>query len=285
MLDAREIALALWLAAFAAYAAGRRNVGVSIGGWLARIWGPGPLRVLIFSTTGYVVAIVFGLWRIGYWESSLTKVTVLWFLGSTIGSVVYTGNADIVYFRRLVAANIVATAFIEFISNLHPFSLPVELILVPVTALLVGSQAVARNRPQSAVAYRLATWGLILLGLTALFHALSYLVPHWREAATLRNLKDFFLPVILTACFIPFLYAVRMIGTWRQILVHTRLGMLDDSLYRFTRLAITSACGFSLVRAEQFETRFRYRLWAATDVREVWRVMQRFRRFVRRARI
>jgi hypothetical protein len=138
-------------------------------------------------------------------------------------------------------------------------------------------QALAETNPEHAAAGKLITGCLILLGLAALSFSLVYLASNVTEIATAARVKEFALPLVLTASFMPYLYVARMVTVWQTMLHMIRFGLRENEpLYRFTRRAVIRACGLSLARAQFFEERYRGRLWGASDENEVARLIGKF---------
>jgi len=279
-LNTREAALALWLAALLVFVLTKRDVWNSFGSLLKLILGSTSLSGVIASAVAYVVGIVLLLKDFGYWQNTMVVVAAIWFLGVGVVAVFNTKRTGAGYFRHLLLDNLAVVAVVEFVVNLHTFALPVELVLAPLLFLLVGIQAVSDSSAEYRSAGRVVAAILALLGLASLSFSLDYVVSHFEEVVTFERAKDFVLPLILTSCFLPYLYAVRMFVVWQTMLHMIRAGMHgNDTLYRFSRRAIIRACGVSLGRAQLFAERFRGRLWGVTDEAEVTRVVERFRRF------
>jgi hypothetical protein len=172
---------------------------------------------------------------------------------------------------------------VEFATNLHTFTLPVELLLVPMASLLVATQVLADSSAEFAQTRNPIAWCLGILGAVSLSYSISYLVGHFDDVATGETIKEFLLPLVLTVCFLPFLAAVRYLMVWQTMLHMIQFGLGGDHrLYRFTRRLIFRVCGVR--KAQLFESEFRGRLFGATAVAEVSRVVDDFREAWRRGR-
>jgi hypothetical protein len=277
-LNTRETAVVVWLGAVLLFALTKGDVRRSIGGLLKLIltspWIAGALLMAAAWATASILLLVY----VGYWEPPMTRVAVVWFVGFALVALFNTKDVDESYFYRLLLHNLGLAVVVEFIVALHTFPLPVELILVPLAFLLVGSQVIAESDAEFAPARKLIAWCLGLLGATSLAFSLAYVAGHLDEVATAEKIKDFLLPLVLTACFVPFLVGVRYLSVWQSMLTMIRVGLHDnDVLYRFARRSIVGACGVNLLKAQLFASRFRGRLWGATSEAEVTRVVEDFR--------
>jgi hypothetical protein len=282
-LNTRETALVVWLAAFLAWALTKRDARSSFGQVLKTIFTSKWLGGVIGATAAYAVLTIVLLRYFGYWENEMVKTSAVWFFGIALVAIFRTKRTYARYFRHLVLDNLALAAVVEFVVNVHTFPLLVEFVLVPLAFLLVGVQAVTEAYPEQAAARKPVVWLLSVLGLIALSFSLVYLVGHFEEVATATAIKDFLLPLVLTAFFLPYLYVVRLIIVWQTMLHMIRSGLEGNrQLYRFTRRSVIRACGLSLRRAEFFEARFRGRLWGAANEEQVLRVVVQFRRVCHR---
>jgi hypothetical protein len=277
-LNTRETALVVWVGGLLLLALKRREVRSSFAALFKLVVTSVFLGGVIFGAVAYATATVLLLRRFGYWESDMTRVAILWFFGFALIALFNTRNVDPRYFRRLVLHNLGLAVVVEFVTNLHTFPLPVELVLVPMALLLVAVQAYSEGKPEFAPGYKLAGWFVTVLGLLSVGYSISYLVRHFGEVATAEKIEEFFLPLVLTACFVPFLIAIRYMTVWQTMLHMIRFGLDDnDDLYRFTRRSILRTCGPHLGKAQLFEADFRGRLWGARSERDVSAVLEQFR--------
>jgi hypothetical protein len=283
-LNTRETAVVVWLGVALLFVLTKGDVRRSIGGLFRLIvtsaWIAGALLVAAAWATASILLLNF----LGYWEPTMTKVAVVWFLGLGLVALFNTKDVDDFYFYRLLRRNLELAVVVEFIVALHTFPLPVELIFVPLAFMLVGSQVVAEGNAEFAPARKLIAWCLGLLGVASLSFSLVYVGEHFGEVVTAERIKEFLLPLVLTACFVPFLVGVRYVSVWQSMLTMVRFGLHEnDDLYRFARRSIIRACGANLLKAQLFASNFRGRLWGATSEAEVTRVVDDFRQTWSRA--
>lgn len=278
-LNTRETALVVWVVGFLLLALKRREVRSGVAGLFKLVFTSVFLSGVIFGAAAYATATVLILRRFGYWESDMTRVAIPWFFGFAVVALFNTKNVDPRYFRRLVLHNLGLAVVVEFVTNLHTFPLPIELVLVPMALLLVAVQAYSAGKPEFVPSYKLAGWFVTVLGVLSLGYSISYLARHFGDVATAEKIKEFVLPLVLTACFVPFLIAIRYMTVWQTMLHMIRFGLHDDDdLYRFTRRSILRTCGPHLGKAQLFDSDFRGRLWGARSERDVSAVVEQFRK-------
>jgi hypothetical protein len=277
-LTTRETAIVVWLGVLVAWVMTKPDIRGSFVIPVKTFFGARILVGVLLAAIACVIGTVLLLHRVGYWDRGMTKTTVLWFMGVGLATAFSIKRKDGGYFRRLLINNLTFAVVIEFLANLHTFPIYVELVLVPIVFLFVGTNAFAETQPQYALAAKVTGRFLTLVGLTALAFSLNYVVRNFHKLATVEQGKEFGLPLLLTACFVPFLYTVALFTVYQSMLHMVHFGLRgDESLYRFARRSILRACGVKLGRAQLFDERFRGDLWGATTETEVKNVINDFR--------
>lgn len=275
-LDSRETAFVVWAVLIVGYVAVRSAGFRSSAQALLRITVGSILAIFIFAATAYLALTVWLLKVVGYWNSPLTKTTLVWFVGTGLVTAFSTKRKDERYFQRLVLRNVGLAAVITYVMNIHPFPLYVWIVLVPIVLLLAGCLALAQVDPQYAAAEKPCEYVLSGIGIAALTFSIVYVIRHFDELTTGQGGKEFLLPLVLTVSFIPFFYAVALVIVYETTLTMARIRM-DDSLYRRIRREVIRACGLSLARVQLFEDRFRGRLWSGMEEAELKTLMDEFR--------
>jgi hypothetical protein len=166
----------------------------------------------------YAGFLVWLLWLARIWTPALAGETILWFFGPAI--VLYSqfekAGRDPHFFRRTALAALQVTVILEFVVNLYPMGLIVELLLVPVVAFIAGMLVVTTDpehrQLRGCLQFLTAAFGFVLLGYTVMriWHA-----P--KDFATLDNLRAFVAPILLTLAFLPFVYGVAVFALYDRL--------------------------------------------------------------------
>jgi|WetSurMetagenome_2_1015567.scaffolds.fasta_scaffold63931_3 hypothetical protein len=120
----------------------------------------------------YVLLLVVILERVGFWDISATKDTVLWIVGTalvTFFSLSKVAN-DEAYFKRAIFDNFKFVLILEFIIALYSFDLVIELILVPIVTVIVLVNVIAESKPEYRQVKVFLDYALGLLVLQRDFH-------------------------------------------------------------------------------------------------------------------
>jgi len=141
LLDNREIAIAVWLIILFIWSIFHKNIRKSI----LAIFKTFTTRVIFIPALLmllYIGLMVYCFSAFGLWDISNLSDTIVWFVGAAFAMFInigYIKERD--YFRKVILDNLKIVVFIEFITNLYVFDLWVELILVPVFAMIGGRGA------------------------------------------------------------------------------------------------------------------------------------------------
>ena len=95
---------------------------------------------------GWVLLSLLPAWRLGLWDESLWKPTILWVVLAGFGLFFSLGDAVSKpgWFRRSLLITLASSAFIEFFATLKSFPLWVEIPLQPILILMVVVRIVAK---------------------------------------------------------------------------------------------------------------------------------------------
>jgi hypothetical protein len=218
-LDNRETALLYWAALGLVVLLYRRETRSSLIGVLKALVAP-KLFIMLLSLTAWVGLLAFLLSRVGLWRSSLLPETVLWFVGpGLVATFRLTEGKDPTFFRRALNALFGLTILLEFVMNLRPAPLLVELFLVPILLVTVGVHAIAANDPRQRGTRTAMDFLLALVGLTLLGYTIIGLAQSPKHFATLENLRELLLPLLLAIGYLPLAYLVALLTAYETLFI------------------------------------------------------------------
>jgi hypothetical protein len=247
ILSNREVATGIWLSIVFLWALSVGSVRRSIGGVLQAFFVKGiivPFALMLL----YVFLIVLVSRRIGFWDMSALKDTILWTTGTAFATFFSLNKAveDKSYFRGIIWDNIRLVLILEFIVNLYSFSLIVELLIVPIATFIVMLNAVAELKTEyrqvkTFLNYTSGLFGLVLLALT-----FRELLADFQNFATLKTLRDCLLPPLFTITFLPFVYLMALYMQYQRLFHRIDFANRDAVLSRYTKRRFLAACHLSL---------------------------------------
>lgn len=199
------------------------------------------LTITYLSFITYVSLIVILLWKCNFWNTSLLKDTIIWFVFSALGVFFSLSKVrDASYFGRLIKGSVSATVIIEFFVNLYTFNLLAELIIFPCLIFIVTLSAYSEisaetnkehKKVSSCLNQLLGIIGLIYIGFALYKTILEFKIVPWIDVS-----KQFVLPFILTVSSIPYFWVLALYMKYENMFVANNVIFKDRS--RIERLKI-----------------------------------------------
>lgn len=242
----REIAGYIWLALFIVLAALNRGVRQSMVGVIRAFCQP-LIIIPLTLAAGYIAAWIFAFERMGIWTTANLKTTILWALSFAFATMFDIGRVseDRTFFKKSVREALAITGILTFMVEFYSFSLSVELVAVPLLTLLVMLQ-IAADKPEHAQVGRLAGGLLSIVGLGYLAYSIYRTALDLKGFATLDNVREFGLPILLTICFLPFLYALVVYVVYERSFIGLTWAIPDVRLRRRAKWRAIFAFGFNI---------------------------------------
>lgn len=133
-LNSRELAVGLWLLVLTIALVLYKPTRKSLQG-IPKILLQKKILFVFLILAVYITLMLMGLEEVGIWDPSIHLAdTIIW--TATVALVMVMSIGDVSkeekFFQKVVFDALKLTIVLEFIIGLYPFSLPVELLLVPV---------------------------------------------------------------------------------------------------------------------------------------------------------
>ena len=230
----REWSVVLWLAFIFSYAL-----------WKAKPWRPlkallkqlvnKHILILFGSMAAYIACCTWLLSRSGAWSYENLKSTLLWAFGFGLVTLFQIKDADqdSGHFRKIAKEAIGVNVFVAFLASTYTFSLPIELLLVPIAMLASAMLAVAGEDPKTASVRNLLNGVLILVGGLILCNALYLASNDVGDLASTKNAKELLVPILLTFLYVPFLYSWHLVLSYEAGLGRLRRTIKEASLSKY----------------------------------------------------
>lgn len=281
ILNTRELALLIWAAIVGLYLASRpKGRGGLVG--LLRAFFNKKLAILFGSAVAYTAMMVVVLEAFGIWTVGELKTTVLWvftFAFVTMGEAITSKDKG----KKLsaVARDVVTvTAVILFVAEFYTFPLWIELLFVPLTAILGGVLALTERDPQHAPVKRIVETLFVLIGLGILAYSTIMIVNNFEDVWSLATLRGFAIPIIMSLAFIPFLYFLILFVVYENALATLTIQGHSKPMVRYAVLRGIAVLGGNIDLLDKFRVSLNLEqelTRAAIDQRlkELWQVQQR----------
>jgi len=235
-LDNREIAILVWLGVFFLWAFTQKNNRKSLVN-LVRPFAKRNIIILTVLMLLYIAGMIYIFWRLQFWEPKLLADTLLWMFG--VAFVMFVNINHVTeegYFKKIVIDNLKLILIIEFVVNLYVFDLWIELILVPILAILGAMLGVSSVKKEYKQVEAFLSKLLVIIGLGFGIYALYYIITDFQGFASLDNLKEFLLPIVFTFAFLPYVYIMALFINYELVFMRIKRLAKDGSLARYAKL-------------------------------------------------
>lgn len=203
-----------------------------------------------------------------FFEIALLRKMHLWSIGELPHSVIWAVTVALVsLFRvaskpedtnilsRLVFDNIKVTVILEFMVSVYSFNLWIELVLVPIMAIITTMWAFSKRDENLQGVRKLLEMILMAVGIAAVVHSIYNIVGRYQELWASKYLLELFLPGMLSLLFVPYLYALALYFNYERIFLKIRLFLTDEKLKSYVRKEILFRYGSNTGLADRFTTR------------------------------
>lgn len=225
----RELAISIWIIIALVACLFSKNIRHAIARVLKALfaWKISVSLFALFLHTAFYIGI---LYKIGFWNFSLLKDSIIWYLSFGFVSLInITKINDKKYFRNVFLDTIKWTIAIEFIINFFAFSLTKEIILVPILFLSASLQAVASFDPKHKQIENLFKNLLMYFSIFVFIFSLYKTINEYNIVFTMDNLKSFLLPIILSITFLPFMYLYNLLVKYETLWVRLKFMVRNET--------------------------------------------------------
>jgi hypothetical protein len=202
----------------------------------------------------YLLLIVYMIGKIVVWGGYLTKIAVLWII--SVGFVLIVNINKISenkkYFKSTLIDNIKYSAILAFIINFYAFNMTIELITIPLIAFIFGASYYLGTKEEYKPAKHILDSILGLYGFSLMIFTLYNIYMNYQDLYIFKALITFFLPMILTLVFIPYLYLFALYATYETAFLRLGIFIKDRTLLRYTRHTVFKLCFLNLSKLNRF---------------------------------
>jgi hypothetical protein len=300
-LNNREWATVIWLSVLVVWILSRRDLRRSLLNVFVTLIKPSKVSGLILATAGYVAAVVFLGRGVGLWTNALIGPTILWFFGA---ATVLLFTADKVsketgFVRRTLIRTIGIGALVAGYATLYVFPLVVELILLPLLALIIAMVAVAEHQRENQNIITPLNTLVAIAGIAYLIYVSVHLgsdlsgahlgsalpKPGAARAAVIdhrHTLNDdwraLVLPVWLTVALLPFIYVVGLLMAYEMSFLLIDFCPIEDAVAkRRAKVALLLGVNVQARCLGEFRAPWPYRLVREPNLRSARDVAREFR--------
>ena len=248
----RELAVSIWIL-FAiiwcvSYSKIRKSSFQLIKAFFA--WKLTLSYILMFT---YIAFEIWVLKVVAIWKIDHIALTVLWCVCVAFVMLFNFQKAnDQKFFKNSVKDNIKGLVFLEFFVNLYVFNFWIEFMIVPISAIIGGMKAIAERNKEYEIVDKLLNFILVAAGLFLLFYVSYNVVTDFENFATIQNLESFYMPILLSILFIPFVYIAALIASYETLFARLQFFVPDKEVLRYAKLKTILSIQFNLSKLNRW---------------------------------
>ena len=204
----------------------------------------------------YIGIITLMFSRSPIWKNIYLKDIILWtlFSGLTICMNAVAGEADEKYISKVLKDNIRFTVVTEFLLSTFTFSFWVELIIIPITTVIVLFDTVAEHKSDAIAVHKLLQDVIAFAGLCVILQTVRVGILEYRELNVINTLVSFFIPIVYLLLVTPLEYAFELYSKYEMLFIQMHFKEPSDKMVRRKRhLKVIKVCGLSVKRIMLFQ--------------------------------
>lgn len=204
----------------------------------------------------YIGIITLMFSRFPIWKNIYLKDIILWtlFSGLTICMNAVAGEADEKYISKVLKDNIRFTVVTEFLLSTFTFSFWVELIIIPITTVIVLFDTVAEHKSDAIAVHKLLQDVMAFAGLCVILQTVRVGILEYRELNVINTLVSFFIPIVYLLLVTPLEYAFELYSKYEMLFIRMHFKEPSDkSVQRKRHLKVIQACGLSVRKIMLFQ--------------------------------
>lgn len=129
------------------------------------------------------------------------------------------------FFKHSVIDNLKLLAILQFVLGVYTFSLWIEVLLVPVVALIGAMLAIAETDKKHHQVKAFLESILSLFGLVLIVYTFYMLTTQFGDFGKEKTAYDFFIPPLLTLCYLPFVFIMLVYSSYEQAFVRLKFSI------------------------------------------------------------
>lgn len=204
----------------------------------------------------YIGIITLMFSRSPIWKNIYLKDIILWtlFSGLTICMNAVAGEADEKYISKVLKDNIRFTVVTEFLLSTFTFSFWVELIIIPITTVIVLFDTVAEHKSDAIAVHKLLQDVMAFVGLCVILQTVRVGILEYRELNVINTLVSFFIPIVYLLLVTPLEYAFELYSKYEMLFIQMHFKEPSDKMVQRKRhLKVIKVCGLSVKRIMLFQ--------------------------------
>jgi len=250
----RELAITLWIITVAVWALTSAKIRPSVVS-LVKAFFAWKLTLGYLAMSLYISVVLIVLRYMGVWSKTPPATILIWIVCVAFMMLFNADNANKHdFFKSKLKENLRIIVVMEFIINFYTLDFWLELLFVPLMAVVGGMMAIAERDSQYEPVRKLLNGFMALTGILLTAYAFRMVVVDFKKFATIATLETFVLPILLTLAFLPFVYLVAVYSTYESLFIRLQFFIKDPSLLKYTKRRTLQVFHIKLVKLDEWST-------------------------------
>ena len=275
-LSSRETALLIWMLVLVLWMLTKPTLREPIGRLVRTACQPKLLLPALFVAL-YVVGVVWALYAVGFWVPALLKDTLVWFVVSGLALAMSALSVRSAPSWRTVAKDqLAAVVLVEYVVAANPFSLVVEVVLVPILTFVALMAVMSERIPDSRRVKVLAESVLGLMGLAIIVSAFYAMAKSLSGLDGWLVAREVLLVPLLSFSLLPVAYVFFLMSAYEQVFLTLRIHhQQDPALASYAKRMLLRRLGIRPSVVRRFlSSRNRARLHLARTKADIDEILQ-----------
>lgn len=279
ILSTREWATVIWAIIFFVYVIMHKQIRESFwrvvkiffGSKLIILWG------IIFL---YVLGITLIFYHLPFWDNIYIKDIVVWFVfsGMMYCMNAISNEADEEYIKKVLKDNFKLAIILEFIISTFTFNIWIELIIIPVTTIIVIMNVIAERKKEYDKVHKLLDIVLAGAGFWILYETIKIGIHEYKELNALNTFISFMIPIVYLILIIPLEYILELYSKYELLFVRMSFKEeKDKKIQRRHRWSVVKICKLSVHKVLLFQNKYRCKMYCRMSESEFEKLIEEFR--------
>ena len=248
----RELAITIWIIIVTVWAVSSKKIRPSVLS-LVKAFFAWKLTLGYVAMGTYISVVLIALRYMGVWRNTPLATILIWIICVAFMMLFQSDHANKHdFFKSKVKENLRIVVIMEFIVNFYTLNLWLELLFVPLMAVIGGMMAIAERDSQYDPVRKLLNGFMVLVGIFLTGYAFRMTVVDFKKFATIATLESFVIPILLTLVFLPFVYLVAIYTTYESLFIRLQFFIKDQSLLKYTKKRTLQVFHFRLGALEEW---------------------------------
>lgn len=248
-----------------------RVVKIFFGSKLIILWG------IIFL---YVLGTTLIFYHLPFWDNIYIKDIVVWFVfsGMMYCMNAVSNEADEEYIKKVLKDNFKLTIILEFIISTFTFNIWIELIIIPVTTIIVIMNVIAERKKEYEKVHKLLDIVLAGAGFWILYETIKIGIHEYKELNALNTFISFMIPIVYVILIIPLEYILELYSKYELLFVRMSFREeKDKKIQRRHRWSVVKTCKLSVHKVLLFQKKYWCKMYCRMSESEFEKLIEKFK--------